>query len=104
MGGSGPKSWTPTSPRDPCASLKFRSAINSPQPAVGRLKVGDVLRVTLQTTPYTAVVVMRRNRVVGALTGVNVNRLISCIQTGFKFEAKVISITGADCVVDVQPE
>jgi len=102
MGGSGGGGWTPTTPSNPCERIKFRTTINSPQPAiVPSLKPGDVLQVMLQTTPMIAVIVLFNGAVVGALVGTQVNGLVNCIQNGYQYEATVFSVAGGNCVVDV---
>jgi hypothetical protein len=105
MGGSGSGGWTPTPAGNPCDTLSFRAAVNSPQPALlAKLKVGSVLTVKLQTSPQTAVIVELKTKTVGALTGPKVARLINCLQNGYTFEADVISVTGGECQVEVRPE
>lgn len=102
MGGSGSGGWTPTAPSSDCIRIKFRTTINSPQPAVvSTLKPGDVLDVRLQTSPTTTVVVEFNNSVAGALIGTQVNALVNCIQNGYRYKATVVSVSGGNCVVDV---
>jgi hypothetical protein len=104
MGGSG-SGWTPTPAGNPCNTLSFRSAVNSPQPALlANLKVGSVLKVKLQTSPQTAVIVEHKTKTVGALTGPKVARLIDCLLNGYTFEADVLSVAGGECQVEVRPE
>lgn len=104
MGGSSSNGGNRPTPQDPCNTLSFHSAINSPQPAlIPKLKVGTILDVRLQTTPRAQIVVELKKQVVGALTGAKVSRLVSCIQNGYKYEAKVLSISGGNCSVKVQP-
>jgi hypothetical protein len=105
MGGSGSGGWTPTPASNPCHTLSFRSAVNSPQPPLlAKLKVGSVLKVRLQTSPQTAVVLEHKAKTVGALTGPKVARLINCLQNGYTFEAEVLSVAGGECEVEVRPE
>lgn len=102
MGGSGSRGWRPTAPSNPCARLAFRAVVNSPQAAVlMTLNVDDELDIQLQMIPTTAVVAMHNGQIVGALTGTNINSLVNCIQNGFQYKAKVVSLAGGNCTVDV---
>jgi hypothetical protein len=103
MGGSGSSGWQPTAPSNPCERVAFRAVINSPQPAVVlTLTAGDVLDVKLQTTPTNAVITEFAGKLVGALTGTQVNALINCLQNGFSYTATVVSVVGGVCTVDVR--
>lgn len=102
MGGSGSSGgWTPSAPSNPCDRINFRTVINSPQPIVSTLKLQDVLDVRLQTLPVLAVVVELRGTIVGALTGSQVNSLVSCLQNGYTYAATVVAISGGSCTVQV---
>lgn len=102
MGGSGSGGWTPTVPSNPCERLKFRANVNSPQPTmIAALRLADVLSVSLQTTPSTAVIVSVRGTPVGALTGAKVAELVNCLQNGFQYVATVVSLQGGNCTVEV---
>jgi hypothetical protein len=104
MGGSGPGGWTPPPVVNPCTTLSFRSAVNSPKPAALKgIKEGTVLIVELQSIPTTAVVVKHKAIEVGALTGAKIASLINCLQNGYRFKADVVSITGGNCQVEVRP-
>lgn len=103
MSGSGSGGWSPTTPSNSCERLVFRASVNSPQPQViSKLKVNDVLDVRLQTTPTFAVVVEFLGQTAGSLTGTQVNTLINCLQNSYQYHATVVSISGGNCVVDVQ--
>jgi hypothetical protein len=104
MGGSGPGGWTPPPVVDPCTTLSFRAAVNSPKPAVlKKMKEGAVLVVELQKPPSTSVIVMYKDEELGALTGPKIATLVNCLQNGYKFKADVVSITGGNCQVEVRP-
>jgi hypothetical protein len=104
MGGSGSVGWTPSVPSDPCDKLSFVAIVNSPQPAViAKLSQGDLLNVKLQATPQTVVVVEYQGAVAGTLAGVQVTRLINCLQNGYEYNAKVISVVGGKCTIEVGP-
>lgn len=98
------RTWTPTTPTNPCDQLSFRSSVNSPQPSViSGLNQGDILQVVLQTLPQTAVVVQHQGATAGALVGTKVNSLINCLQNGYQFVAEVLEVAGGRCTVEVRP-
>ena len=104
MGGSRSRGWTPSAPINPCDQLSFLAIIHSPQPAViVQISQGDLLSVELQAVPLTVVVVKYQGAIAGTLTGVQVSSLINCLQNGYPFGAKVISIEGGKCTIDVRP-
>ena len=104
MGGSGSGRWTPSAPSNPCDKLSFLAIVNSPQPAViATLSQGDLLDVKLQAAPQTVVVVLHQGAVVGTFTGLQVASLINCLQNGYEYNAKVISVVGGKCTIEVGP-
>lgn len=104
MSGSDDGGWTPPNNISPCEQLSFTANINSPQPStLSSLEVGMVLDLTLQMSPYASVLVGHNGNLVGTLTGINVSRLINCIQTGFNFVATVLAVSGGNCTVKVSP-
>jgi hypothetical protein len=103
MGGSGSGGWSPSAPRDPCDTLAFRAALNSPQAAVlTAVTVGHVLDVVLSPPPQQVVSVLHMGAVAGVLTGPRVPSLIRCLQNGYLFEAEVEALNGGDCTVGVR--
>ena len=104
MGGSNSGRWTPTSSTDKCATLEFDAHLNSPQVnALATLVLNEILSVTLTSLPKQVVQVVKGNLLVGVLTGSQTSQLISCLQNGYEFKAKVLSVTGAMCSVRVSP-
>lgn len=105
MGGSGSSNrWTPTPPRDPCATLVFRAQINSPQPAaIASVTAGAILLIQLAPAPQTSVLALHQGQPIGSITGSRVTSLINCLRNGYLFEAEVVSIVGGSCTVDVRP-
>lgn len=104
MSGSGSRRWIPSTPKESCDTLAFRTALNSPQPNVlGNLRVGEVLDVALSALPHQRVNVLKSGTIVGTLTGHAVPALIRCLQNGYGFEAQVSEIKGGDCKVLVRP-
>jgi hypothetical protein len=103
-GGGGGGGWAPSSPTSPCDSLKFLAVVSSPQPnALAGLRVGILLDISVQSTPRSAVIVTHGRTVVGALTGPKVSTLVNCIQNGYEFKAKVMSLSSGRCEVEVRP-
>lgn len=105
MSGSGrTNSWTPTPPRNPCATLTFKAQINSPQPAgLASITVGAILMIQLAPAPKTAVLALYQGQPIGSITGSSVTNLINCLLNGYLFEAEVVSIFGGSCTVNVGP-
>jgi len=102
MGGSGSGGFTPTAPSNPCANLAFQAAINSPQASViGQLNVGSILSVHLNKTG-NGVEVHHKKQVAGSLTGTHVAQLVNCMNSGFEYEATVVTLDGGNCVVRVE--
>lgn len=103
MGGSGSGGYTPSVPTNPCASLTFQAAINSPQPnVVAQLSVGSILDVSIGSTGQT-VTVEFQGKQAGVLTGMQVAQLVNCIRSGFQYQADVVQLRGGLCVVRVAP-
>lgn len=104
MGGSGSSGYTPTSSIDKCETLSFDTQVNSPQPmALQTLVIGDHLTVSLSPLPRQVVQVDKDGVVVGAITGPDTPKLISCLQNGYTFKAEVLEVAGGMCTVRVTP-
>lgn len=101
MGGSGGGGWSPTVPSSPCERLSFRANINSPQPALSSVSVGDRLDLSLQTSPLS-VIALFNGTIVGSITGPSISGLINCMQNGYQYEAEVLTISGGNCSVLVR--
>lgn len=103
-GGGGGGSWTPDSDVQ-CSRLRFQTQIATPQPgAVLTLRVGDILDVTvINMGGALAVAVSKNGNVVGGLAGGLVNKLRECLLGGTNFRATVLTINGAQIMVEIEP-
>lgn len=85
-----------------CPNIKFTAVLNSPQPNVlNTLKIGDILSVSIQSGSSISVVVTSNKGIAGSITGQYLSDLISCMQNGYEYVAKVVSINGGKCDVEV---
>lgn len=112
MGGSGgSSSFGALGPRDrqeiSCESLRFRTAVISPELGVLRtLSVGDPLFVVIhqdEGEPPSINVVTSKGQILGSLLPSSLGRLIQCINGGTIYEAEIVEINSPKCVVDVHP-
>lgn len=86
----------------PCIDIKFIAVLNSPQPTiVSNLKPGDILTITINSGSSISVVAMKDGNIAGAVTGQNISDLISCIQNGYNYVAKVIEVKNGKCDIEV---
>ena len=86
-----------------CRSLDFLTALASPDPdGVDALREGDVLDVDLIVERGVTVIGVRPHdgAVVGTVVFEQAAQLRSCLQQGFEYQARVISIEGG--IVRVQ--
>lgn len=86
-----------------CRSLDFPTTLASPDPdGVDALKAGDVLEVDLIEERGVTVIGVRPHdgTVVGTVVFDQAAQLRSCLQEGFQFQARVISVEGG--IVRVQ--
>lgn len=89
---------------DPCA-ISHPAPINSPNPVVvSRLSIGDLLDVVLTgTLPRRVLEVWRpAGGTAGSLTHRGHLALIRCIETGNRYQAEVIQITGGAVIVQIE--
>ena len=80
-----------------CEGLVLNTQIASPKPAVIRqLSVDDILQVDLQTVDTTtAIVLLFRKQIAGAVAAPDMQRLRECIEGGARYDATVTAISGA---------
>jgi hypothetical protein len=103
MGGSGSGGYTPSAPSSPCSRLSFQATLNSPQaPVLAQLQVGSTLDVELDASG-NSVEVHFNSQLAGAVTGTKVAQLVNCINSGFVFRAVVVTLSGGQCVLRVEP-
>jgi len=101
-GGGGPA--TPDKTVD-CASLIFRTHLNSPDPAViPKLKRRDVLQVSPKTPRGPIEAITDAGEVAGSITAMHMMRLLQCIDNGFAYVAVVLSISGGSVEVEIRPK
>jgi hypothetical protein len=103
MSGGSP-SPTPT-PTPSCEAVRT-APLNSPQPAVvATLKVGDRLYVVLDMSSGRPVLQVRdaTGAVAGSLTFLGHLALIDCISQGFSYEAVVLTISGGNIQLRIEP-
>ena len=95
MSGSNTTIYDPEPPRSTCDRLTFNTHLNSPKNTViSGLKVGDVLDVVLVTAGAVKTVeAHHKGAVAGSITSGRLAQLISCIESGFSYAAKVTSIS-----------
>lgn len=99
MGGSG-GGYTPTIRNNNCSTLAFRATLNSPQAVASSLKPGDIVNLVLQQGKTLTAVF--NGSIVGAITGHQLQRLISCIDNGYSYVGEVFSISGGRIVLEVR--
>jgi hypothetical protein len=85
-----------------CADIVLRTQLASPDPEViEELGIGDILNIRLSsaTGPLQAVTI--DGIVAGAILSSNPALLINCINEGYEYIAKVLSVNGGDCQVSI---
>ena len=103
-GGGGGGSWS-SEEEIACSRLRFRTQIATPQPgAIGSMRPGLVLDVTVVNMGgVLAVAVSAQGTLVGGLAGGLVNRLRECLLGGTLFKATVLSVNGAQIMLEIEP-
>ena len=103
MGGSGSSGYTPSTPKNSCATLVFQATLSSPQPAVlVKLKISEILAVELAPGGRSVHVLRRGGTIAGSLIAPQVARLINCINNGYEYTATVVKLDGGRCVVSIE--
>lgn len=102
-GSGGGGSWTPDNDVS-CSRLRFSTQIATPQPgAILVVYQGDVLDVNVENiNGAQAVAVRKSGTLVGGLAGGLVNKLRECLLGGTLFKATVLSINGAQIMVEIE--
>lgn len=87
-----------------CSQLSFECILNSPKPnIISHLKIGDILEVSISTSP-DIIIVRSNGNDVGTITGSSFLNLFNCMLNGYQYVSKIISITGGICRVHVMPK
>ncbi len=103
VGGSGSGGYTPSAPSSPCSRLVFQATLNSPQAGVlAQLQAGSILAVGLGSSGQS-IEVRYNGQIAGSVTGSKVAQLINCINSGFAFNAIVVTLNGGQCVLRIEP-
>lgn len=85
-----------------CSTLIFKTFLNSPSPSVlESLKKDDALRVAQKER--RVLVVTRNGEVAGSITSGQLPKLITCLQQGNSYTARVLSLKEGRCEVEVRP-
>lgn len=98
-GGGGPDISRPD-PSDDCSQLKIKTHISSPKrDVVASLKKGDVLSISLAGDQGPIHLTDRKGNLAGGILSKEQARMVVCIQKGFVFQAKVISVDEGHCEI-----
>jgi hypothetical protein len=85
-----------------CADIVLRTQLASPDPAVvADLEVGDILNVKLLTATGPLQALTQDGDVAGAILTSDPALLINCINSGYEYLAKVLSVHGGDCQISI---
>lgn len=89
-------------PEPNCEKINIKTNLASPVPTVIKdLGIGEILFVTIQGPTGPIAATTNDGEVAGAILVSDPAKLISCINEGFSFLAKVLSKTGGDCQVAI---
>ena len=94
----------PTGPGGPdnCQGISIPTTLASPNTAaLASVNPGDRLPIIINGGVRALVVVNKSGQICGSIV-VEPARLIACIESGVDFVARVLSINGAQCAVNVQ--
>lgn len=84
-----------------CDELKIRTQLASPvQEVIEDLRTGDILEISLGSATGP-VIATHDGKLAGSILTSDPGLLINCINNGFSYQARVISITGGDCQVSI---
>lgn len=88
--------------RHNCADIVLKTQLASPNPdIIEDLAIGDILNIKLSSATGPLHAVTMDNQVAGAILSSNPALLINCINEGYEFLAKVLSVNGGDCQVSI---
>jgi hypothetical protein len=84
-----------------CRSFRATVSLRSPDPKVlANVRVGQSLRVVLGGGGR-AVVAKANGRTAGSIVLPELDSLVACLTKGIEYSAKVLSVEGGACVVEV---
>jgi hypothetical protein len=85
-----------------CGELAMRTQLASPVASViADLGTGDILDVVLAGAVGPLQAVTQDNEVAGAILTSDPGFLIDCINNGYIYQARVISVNGGNCQVSI---
>lgn len=86
---------------DTCQSLSFEVTLSSVDARVlSAVIIGEILPV-VATSVRGPLVVMKEDRILGTVLSSKEAALLTCIQNGTEYQAKIISINGGECKVKI---
>lgn len=102
-GGGGGGDFPPPSREIDCTQLSFETTLDSPQPGVESLAVGEVLDVDLREEDgvRNIAALKKSGELMGSIT-THLTELLRCIQSGHNFEAEVLDVEDGAVRVRVQ--
>ena len=89
-----------------CDQISIRTNLASPVPAVlSTLKTGDILDIQLQGATGPLAAVDSLGNIAGTVLTIDPQLLINCINDGYSYQGRIISLSGADCqiLISVKP-
>lgn len=85
-----------------CNSLRFRTSLNSPVPAViATLKVKDELTLAQKKADGPLLAIAPSGAVAGSIAGSLLLQLLRCMEEGHGYKAVVIKVTGGNVEVEI---
>lgn len=103
--GSGKGGGSSSPPPDPCNITEITSLNSVNCTVVASLRQGDRLAVVFQAGPPRQLIAQTATgAIAGSITSPSMLQIIQCIQTGVAYVAEVLSVRGAQCQVQIQPQ
>jgi hypothetical protein len=100
-GGSSFGGGNPPQQQD-CGSIIIRTQLASPDPEVIEdLSRGDILTITLASATGPLQAITNDGLIAGAILTTDPGLIISCINSGYHFLARVLEIDGGDCKISI---
>lgn len=85
---------------DRCSALAIRTHLQSPNSVVlATLRVGS--KLSLQLDSKGRISAMKGNAVAGPVLGKEVAQLVECMNKGHAYVARVVTLDGGYCVIDI---
>jgi len=102
-GSSGGSSFSSSGQRQQdCGDIVIRTQLASPDPEViEELGKGDILTITLASATGPLQAITNDGAVAGAILTTDPGLLITCINQGYNFLARVLEVDGGDCKISI---